>query len=782
MEFTGRLSSQNLLSSPVPPTRGNNKGKRRKNQPRPIAAATSSPLQTSVAGPSSQCVVDYSIPSRPRIRHVPSSYGMGDRLGLPAAAPRSTSRASNRSVHSSHSAAPRSRSRISARDGDGHVAMARSPSQIDAAAPITISNDSMEPPPPYMPPSPPRAPKPVVTSSSTSQLPVPDVMLPASDSSDAQSSSPESSSDESITDPEDSTALMFQIAWEHDREAGYSMDDRVARDFERRKAAENATSPRRELPCVPTDISGIKSVGRCTNDTHSAAQLLDGSAVTMRQVQNSFEQRPDLARDQDQDSENTLVSARREDTHAAAISRSTTSPPAPLVTPAIPAPHLRRPLPLPPPSTTPGPASAYVSIFRAPPPTSQDVITMAPIPAPPDPHTLNSLLPPSGNSYPEPSEASGPNRTSFTEQILNPAPSLTPNNIHRVRASTDTPQSEQDTASASTSGLSPFRDHPSLSRRSRGRSGSVPVSPSSFPLSPSSSSRARPRSPVLGPSLSDPRTVMDRVGTFEAFTTRYRPPPPPRRQSLLSRPASAPLLDPESEEESSGAQNSRGQYATALSLLASQGDTENGASFGQTLVAADDSDHIDAPASPLLLSNRPRSEAALLTPTASFATAASRVLPRAGVSQSDLGQSIAASPVTLRIVDDRETPTNSLNPPADHARQEESRPQQSFEYTDLDLLVARLDSPAAAQNTSYEDLLAITDFVGPAIPPSSAANLQVVENLPVAPVQVERRRITKDGRKKLKLSLMGIVVDRCGVCMSQFKQHDSGVLLPCHHS
>ena len=190
----------NVLSSPVPPTRGNNKGKRRQNQPRPIASATSSPLQTSVAGPSSQCVVDYSIPSRPRIRHVPSSYGMGDWLGLSAAAPRSTSRASNRSVHSSHSAAPRSRSRIGARDGDGHVAMARSPSQIDAAAPITISNDSMndsmEPPPPYMPPSPPRAPKPVVTSSFTSQLPVPDIMLSASDGSDSQSSSPGSSSDE----------------------------------------------------------------------------------------------------------------------------------------------------------------------------------------------------------------------------------------------------------------------------------------------------------------------------------------------------------------------------------------------------------------------------------------------------------------------------------------------------------------------------------------------------------------------------------------------------------
>lgn len=113
--------------------------------------------------------------------------------------------------------------------------------------------------------------------------------------------------------------------------------------------------------------------------------------------------------------------------------------------------------------------------------------------------------------------------------------------------------------------------------------------------------------------------------------------------------------------------------------------------------------------------------------------------------------------------------------------------QQSYEYTDLDLLVARLEEPsAAAQGAAYDDLLVISDIIGPAVDAFTSArdreNERAVEELPVAHVQVERRRITKDGRKKLKLSLMGVIVDRCSVCMSQFKKEELGVLLPCQHS
>ena len=46
-----------------------------------------------------------------------------------------------------------------------------------------------------------------------------------------------------------------------------------------------------------------------------------------------------------------------------------------------------------------------------------------------------------------------------------------------------------------------------------------------------------------------------------------------------------------------------------------------------------------------------------------------------------------------------------------------------------------------------------------------------------------RRRVLKDGRVKLKLSLLGVSVDRCGVCMSQFRRDERAALTPeCKHS
>ncbi|EJF58147.1 hypothetical protein BD309DRAFT_854974 [Dichomitus squalens] len=50
-------------------------------------------------------------------------------------------------------------------------------------------------------------------------------------------------------------------------------------------------------------------------------------------------------------------------------------------------------------------------------------------------------------------------------------------------------------------------------------------------------------------------------------------------------------------------------------------------------------------------------------------------------------------------------------------------------------------------------------------------------------VEVTRRRVLKDGRVKLKLSLLGVSVDRCGICMSQFRRDEHAALTPaCKHS
>jgi hypothetical protein len=49
-------------------------------------------------------------------------------------------------------------------------------------------------------------------------------------------------------------------------------------------------------------------------------------------------------------------------------------------------------------------------------------------------------------------------------------------------------------------------------------------------------------------------------------------------------------------------------------------------------------------------------------------------------------------------------------------------------------------------------------------------------------VEVQRRRKLKDGRVKLKLQLMGVSVNNCGICLTQFKDEEMGALTPkCRH-
>ncbi|KAE9391832.1 hypothetical protein BT96DRAFT_749825, partial [Gymnopus androsaceus JB14] len=41
-------------------------------------------------------------------------------------------------------------------------------------------------------------------------------------------------------------------------------------------------------------------------------------------------------------------------------------------------------------------------------------------------------------------------------------------------------------------------------------------------------------------------------------------------------------------------------------------------------------------------------------------------------------------------------------------------------------------------------------------------------------VSVVRKRITKAGKVRIKLSLLDGAVDKCGICLTQFKDHDLG--------
>jgi len=72
----------------------------------------------------------------------------------------------------------------------------------------------------------------------------------------------------------------------------------------------------------------------------------------------------------------------------------------------------------------------------------------------------------------------------------------------------------------------------------------------------------------------------------------------------------------------------------------------------------------------------------------------------------------------------------------------------------------------------------LSDFIGPGSPDgtmgsprsfSTDSNLDKVNVPLLGDVEVERRRKTKDGRIKLKLMLLDTPVDKCGICLMQFR-------------
>lgn len=170
-----------------------------------------------------------------------------------------------------------------------------------------------------------------------------------------------------------------------------------------------------------------------------------------------------------------------------------------------------------------------------------------------------------------------------------------------------------------------------------------------------------------------------------------------------------------------------------------------------------------------------------------------------------------------------ETNSSSERPQQSSVSAEESRHEANSSYvpdefipqplqpmftgpTDLDLLLARLDDPdfsfngrsydVSCENTVnlnhlfltclFKDLLLLEEMIGPACSSgsdhqASSRRQALMDEVPCGRIEVLRRRVTKDGRKKLKLALLGVVVDKCGICISQFKEGKEAALLPCKH-
>ncbi|KAJ6514564.1 hypothetical protein DFH09DRAFT_941114 [Mycena vulgaris] len=109
-----------------------------------------------------------------------------------------------------------------------------------------------------------------------------------------------------------------------------------------------------------------------------------------------------------------------------------------------------------------------------------------------------------------------------------------------------------------------------------------------------------------------------------------------------------------------------------------------------------------------------------------------------------------------------------------------------MEVTDLDVLLAQLENDQR-DGRNYDALLFLSEFIGPATPvrPSAAPWRSAAKTsvLLTGAIEVERRRTTKDGRVKLKLALLGTSVDRCGICMTQFRKAERARLIDaCRHA
>ncbi|PKI84941.1 hypothetical protein MVES1_000969 [Malassezia vespertilionis] len=96
--------------------------------------------------------------------------------------------------------------------------------------------------------------------------------------------------------------------------------------------------------------------------------------------------------------------------------------------------------------------------------------------------------------------------------------------------------------------------------------------------------------------------------------------------------------------------------------------------------------------------------------------------------------------------------------------------------TDLDLAVAHLDDP----DTHYEIASLLGDFLGPASV-GSVLTQEQLQNINVSRVELEYRRVLPSGKVKQKLSVAGVRVDRCGICLAQFREGQMVCILPCFH-
>ncbi|CEH12760.1 FOG: Predicted E3 ubiquitin ligase [Ceraceosorus bombacis] len=101
--------------------------------------------------------------------------------------------------------------------------------------------------------------------------------------------------------------------------------------------------------------------------------------------------------------------------------------------------------------------------------------------------------------------------------------------------------------------------------------------------------------------------------------------------------------------------------------------------------------------------------------------------------------------------------------------------QASIGFTDLDFLASRLEQAG----DHYDELTTLAEFLGPS--KETRATVEEMSNLAVGRVELLSRRTTKEGKIKQKLGVAGVRVDKCAICLNQFRPLQEACIFPCLH-
>ncbi|KDE05568.1 hypothetical protein MVLG_04063 [Microbotryum lychnidis-dioicae p1A1 Lamole] len=386
-----------------------------------------------------------------------------------------------------------------------------------------------------------------------------------------------------------------------------------------------------------------------------------------------------------------------------------------------------------------------------------------PVPPPRPPFPATVAAPPTPPSNP-------PSRPFLDDPTAPPLPRR-PDDVAAIRPSTieDLPDVPLSTLSCSTPAL-PQRA--SLVRRAppvpRSRPGSMnrryPISSTST-SDPSFSQSTPPPVSDINPSLLSTIPSSERYSLPSPLAPSSFTPPPPRPR----RPA--PLPPP-----------SRG--TTSPSPTATFGVTEETRRPGRRPlpVPPGPTDRVDAftvmqmreNALTSLENRDPRSSEELMENDRLALEALQNVTSAAATSSSHVGSRTASNPTGVG----QAVQSTTAAPTSDSAV-EAANNQDLSAYTELDLLLARLDHEVGGNQ--YDDLTTLGEMMGSAR--ELGASQSELEMLDVAVVELERRRIDKRGKVKQKLSVVGVRCVDCTICLARFKVGERAVVLPeCLHA